>query len=150
MNQRAQKGQGALEYLLLIGGAVVVAAVAAMVIGFLWYGPIFGKVWIKLMGFTQKDIEKGKSQGMAKNYVILAITTLVMAYVLSYFIDALGMLTIGAGMATGFLAWFGFIMPVMTGSVLWEGKSWSLFWLNNAHYLVSLVVMGAILAAWAY
>ena len=30
--------------------AIVVATAAAMVIGFLWYGPVFGKAWMALSG----------------------------------------------------------------------------------------------------
>ncbi|MBI3341870.1 DUF1761 domain-containing protein, partial [Candidatus Curtissbacteria bacterium] len=30
--------------------AVVAAAVVNMVLGFLWYGPLFGKPWMKMMG----------------------------------------------------------------------------------------------------
>lgn len=32
--------------------AILVAAVLSMVLGFLWYGPLFGKEWTKLMGVT--------------------------------------------------------------------------------------------------
>lgn len=35
------------------------------------------------------------------------------------------------------------------GVVLWEGKSWKLWFLNNAYHLVVLTVMGVILALWA-
>src|SRR6266498_2968533 len=30
--------------------AILVAVAATMVLGFLWYGPIFGKAWMKEMG----------------------------------------------------------------------------------------------------
>lgn len=32
--------------------AVIVAAAASMIIGMIWYGPLFGKTWRSLMGFT--------------------------------------------------------------------------------------------------
>ena len=32
--------------------AVLAAALAAFVLGFLWHGPLFGKLWMRLMGFT--------------------------------------------------------------------------------------------------
>lgn len=37
-------------------------------------------------------------------------------------------------------------MPL--GAVLWEGKSWALWLLMNAYYLVVLPAMGTILAVW--
>ena len=40
--------------------AVLVAAAAAMAIGFLWYGPLFGNQWKKLMNFTDKGMKEMK------------------------------------------------------------------------------------------
>jgi hypothetical protein len=48
--------------------AVLVAALVSMVIGGLWYSPLlFGNIWMKLSGITQKDVEKAKKQGMMKS-----------------------------------------------------------------------------------
>lgn len=41
-----------------------------------------------------------------------------------------------------------FIAPVTLGVVLWEGKPWKLWVLNNGYQLLSLLVMGVILAIW--
>jgi hypothetical protein len=46
------------------------------------------------------------------------------------------------------LGWLGFMMPLNIGAYLWENKPFKLFALNTAHYLVSLIVMAAILAVW--
>src|SRR5216117_550063 len=40
--------------------AIIVATVAAMVIGFLWYGPVFGKSWMTLSG---RGMGQGTSAG---------------------------------------------------------------------------------------
>ena len=132
--------------------AVITCVVVSMVLGSLWYGPIFGKTWIALMGFTEKDMEAAKAKGMAKSYALMAVGSLVMAYVLAHslvfaatFLNVSG---IGAGLQAGFWNWLGFIAPVTLGTVLWEGKPWKLWMLNNAYYLVLLCVMGTILALW--
>ncbi len=41
-----------------------------------------------------------------------------------------------------------FVATVTLGSVLYEKRSFSLYALNNGYQLVSLVVMGAVLAVW--
>ena len=64
---------------------------------------------------------------------------------LSFYIGLIGF---AAGLKVGFLSWLGFIAPVTLGSVLWEGKSWRLWFLMNSYYLVALLVMGSILAFW--
>lgn len=132
--------------------AVLVAAVASMVVGFLWYGPIFGKKWMALSGITRTDIDKSKDKGMGKSYLLAFIGALLTAYTLYYFIffantyfDKWGAM---AGMASGFWAWLGFVVPLTLGSVLWEGKSWKLWTLNNSYHLINLLLFGAILSSW--
>ena len=132
--------------------AVLVAAVAQMVLGFLWYGPIFGKSWMAVMRFTQESIEQAKAKGMGKSYAIMMIGALLMSWILAHaivFADSfLVMSGATAGIMVGFLNWLGFVAPVTVGSVLWEGKSWKLWVLNAGYYLVGLCIMGAILASW--
>lgn len=133
--------------------AVLVAAIAGMVVGFLWYGPVFGKIWIRLSGITDAQIEEAKKKGMTTNYILAYVGTAVMAYVLAHSLVFASSYTntsgVSAGLMAGFWNWLGFVMPVLLGAVLWEGKSWHLWVLNNGHYLVSLVVMGVILAVWS-
>lgn len=128
--------------------AVLVAAVAAYVLGFLWYGPLFGKKWMQLMNLTGKDKEKAKQKEMVKAYVATFVTNLVTAYVLAWFVGYVGMTPAGGAM-TGAVAWLGFLATSGTGMVLWENKPWALYALNMGHSLLSLVVMGAIVGAWA-
>ncbi|MEK6935014.1 MAG: DUF1761 domain-containing protein [Nanoarchaeota archaeon] len=128
--------------------AVLVAGIAYFIIGGLWYSLLFGKVWMNLMGFTKKDIEKAKQGGMAKKYVINFISALVPGYMLAYILDFLKVSTVGNGVMIGVMVWLGFIATTTLGVVLWEGKPFKLYLLNNGYHLVSLVVMGAILGAW--
>lgn len=129
--------------------AVLVAAIASMVIGGVWYSPmVFGKLWMKLSGLDEKALEEGKKKGMAKMYAVAFLGTLVMSYVLAHFVDYAGATDLVSGLQLGFWVWLGFIATVLLGSVLWEGKSVKLYLLNNAHYVVSLLVMSVILAMW--
>lgn len=142
--------------------AVFGAAVASMALGALWYGPLFGKPWVALMGWTPEEIETAKARGK-RSYVLAALGSLIMAYVLAHslvFASSYLMLdtsyvngsrtsaAINAGLMVGFWNWLGFIAPVTLGTVLWEGKSRKLWLLNNAYHLLSLLVMGVILALW--
>lgn len=129
--------------------AVVAAAVVNMVLGFLWYGPLFGKSWMKMIGYSKEDMEKAKKSGkMPKLYAIAAVGALVMAYVLSHFVQLGGNASATDGAMVGFWAWLGFIATTTLSSVLWEQKSWNLYFLNNGYYLVLLLINGALLTAW--
>jgi len=132
--------------------AVVVAAVANMAVGFAWFGPLFGKMWISMMGWTAQHMEEAKKKSMAKTYAIAFVGSLLTAYVLSHLIvfAASYMQTNGVsvGLSTAFWIWLGFVVPLLLSMVLWEGKPWKLYFLNVSYYIVSLLVMGAIIAAW--
>ena len=129
--------------------AVLAAAVASMVVGFLWYGPLFGKVWIKLMNFDKKKMNEGKKKGMGKLYALTFLTSLVMSYVLAHFVGYMQAKTVADGALLGFWVWLGGLATTQLGMVMWEGKSVKLYILNTLHYLATLVVMASILAVWA-
>jgi hypothetical protein len=133
--------------------AVAVAAIATMIIGFAWYGPLFGKVWSRLMGWGEMTPEKMKE--MQKKampaYAVNFVGALVMGYVLAHslvFASAyLNQSGISAGLMSGFWNWLGFVAPVTLGAALWDGKPLKLWFINAGYYLVVLLTMGAILAS---
>ena len=133
--------------------AVIVAAVANMALGFVWYGPLFGKKWMAWSGHSMGNMDAKKAQGMWKTYLLAFIGSLATAYVLRHSIVFAGtyMELNGAwvGVTSGFWMWLGFVAPVTLGTVLWEGKPWKLWILTNAYYVISLIMMGAIVAVWA-
>ena len=128
--------------------AVLAAAAFQMVLGFLWYGPLFGKQWMKLMGFNEKSM-KGMNMTPLQATIGGVVTAWVMNYVLAHFVDYTQAANFIDGATAGAWIWLGFIATVQLGSVLWEGKPVKLYVLNTAYYLVALVVTGGILAAWA-
>lgn len=125
---------------------IVVAAIAQFVVGWIWYGPLFGKTWMSMMGMSQQSMSR---EGMGKTMVLSFVGSLVTAAVLSMLVGWMGAKTLGAGIAAGFWAWLGFVATVTLGAVLFAKMSWNLYILNNAYQLVSLAVMGAILAKWS-
>lgn len=134
--------------------AVLVSAVVMFALGWLWYGKLFAKPWTEAMGWTpEKMAAMGQDQkSMMMQYGIQALASLLMAFVLSHALifasTYLNMSGISAGLQTGFWNWLGFVAPVTIGAVLWDGKPWKLWFITAGYYLVSLLVMGVILALW--
>mgnify|MGYP002507279736 CR=1 FL=1 len=134
--------------------AVLAGAIANMGLGFVWYGPLFGKQWVAMMGWSKEAMEKGRAKMQKegwKTYLPAFVGSLLTSFVLSYgvlFVSNFFVTTgISVGLMTGFWAWLGFVVPVTLSTVLWEGKSWNLWFLNASYYLFSLLIIGAIVPA---
>lgn len=128
--------------------AVIASAVASMVIGGLWYSPmIFGKRWMHYMKINMAEAEHMK-KGAGKAYAGMFVGSLVMAYVLGYFVKYIATMTLSDAFSLAFWIWLGFVATVMFGSVLFEKKPFGLFVLNSGNQLVHLIVMSIILTFW--
>lgn len=129
--------------------AVLVAAIANMALGAFWYSPVlFAKRWIALMKVSEAEINEMK-KGAPRAYALSFIGALVMSYVLAHIVDYAQATTIVGGVESGFWLWLGFVATTGSASVLFEGRPAGLYLINSGYYLVSLIVMGMILAAWA-
>jgi len=129
--------------------AILMSAIAAMALGAMWYGPLFGKMWIALSGMSQKDLEEAKKNGMGKSYAINFIGQLVFAGVTALMIWGVGTETLSGSLWLAFWLWLGYIATTMLNSVLWEKKSWKLYFLNTGYQLVALLLVTSILTVWS-
>lgn len=132
--------------------AVLVAAVVAFILGFLFHGPISGKLWMKLANITPTGNEKFKDMipQMVWNLVVNIITASVMAmiFVLVFSSPLMGPATWYRGAMVGIWFWLGFLVTSSSIDVIWMGKSWKLWLFEAVCSLIVTGVMGAILAAW--
>ncbi len=139
-----------MQTIVINNAAVAVAALSQFVLGFLWYGPLFGKKWIELKGFSKKDMEDAKKKGMAKTIIVSLALSIVTAYVLAHVVKYAGSQTALDGAQGGFWVWLGFVATITANDYLWnpKPKSLKLYVLDNSYLLISLAIMGAILAVW--
>ncbi len=134
--------------------AILACGIANMILGFIWYGPLFGKPWSRLMGWGDMTPEKmAEMQKSARPaYVVTFVGALLMAYVLAHglvFGNAyLGMSGVSAGLMGAFWFWLGFVVPVTIGTVFWDKKPWTLWFINAGYYLVALCMMATIISLW--
>ncbi|RPI15910.1 MAG: DUF1761 domain-containing protein [Ignavibacteriae bacterium] len=126
--------------------AVLLAAIINMVLGMLWYSPfMFGKLWMTSIGKTDEEL-KNNSPGPL--YMINTIASLVMAYVLAHFVNYLQATNVVQGAQVGFWIWIGFIVTALIPVYLFEMRPKRLYFIYIGYQLVSLVIMGIILAIW--
>ncbi len=133
---------GDLNYL-----SVVVALVASFVFGWLWYGVIFSKTWMRLNGMNMKG-KKPKKGVMAKAMILNILGTFIMVCVFGLLILATGMITVSGVLTLALWIWLGFfVSTTLLGSVLWDMKPWALFCFNAVYWLINLVIVGLILVS---
>ena len=124
---------------------MLVAAIVATVLGVVWYGPLFGKEWLRMIGMTPEKIAEVKKQGMTTAYVVNFIAAALMAYVLSNSLVDRHIVDIGTALYLAFWIWLGFIATVLLAGVLWEKKPMALYWIQSLYYLVALWLMAIVL-----
>lgn len=126
--------------------AIFVAAVINMIVGSLWYSPLmFLKPW---MATLPKKSEEKKNVNMGKIYGMMFVGALIMAYVMSMFVNVTNSTMVDTGVMLGFWIWLGFVAPVQLGGVLFEERPWKWFTITAGYYLVVLILIGVLLSIW--
>ena len=131
--------------------AILVAAIATMVVGFLWYSPLlFAKPWMREMGYDPND--KAKTQEMQKSagpaYAGSFVASLISAFTLALILHGLNTQGLDFGLMVSFHVWLGFVATVQFTGALFMKQSMKLFAINTGYQLVCYLAMGAILTAW--
>ena len=131
--------------------AVLVAAVATMPLGFLWYSPmLFANPWMKLMGYDPND--KASAERMRKSagpaYLGSLIASVVSAFVLALFLHEMHVQSLEIGLLVGSHVWLGFVATVQLTGALFTKQSMKLFAINTGYQLVCYLAMSAILTVW--
>jgi hypothetical protein len=135
--------------------AVVAAVISSVVIGFLWYGPLFGGAWMKEMGIPA-DFKPAPAL-LKRSMLLMIVSALLTAMVLACAIELSRPLAPDAadaapdaiyGLILALAAWIGFYVPMLLSGVAWENRSWKLFGINAGYHLAALLAAAMILAHW--
>jgi hypothetical protein len=132
--------------------AVLVSGVLSMVLGFIWYGPLFGKKWMEICGVDKLDMERRAEmmKGVWKLYITQFLLTLFQVWVLAWYVQTISALS--SPVHTAFSMWIAFVMPTVAGSAMWNndsGKvSWARFLIQTGFQLVLFIMVGFILGMW--
>lgn len=152
--------------------AVLVAAVSALFVGFIWYNPkVFGSAWMQAADMTEDKI---KSASMAKIFILAFIFAILLSMsIMPMVIHQMGAFSLAQGelgvlpsydafMADysnefrtfkhgafhGVLAGVFVALPILGTNALFERKSAKYIFINSGYWIVTLGVMGAIICGW--
>ncbi|GAA4802176.1 DUF1761 domain-containing protein [Litoribaculum gwangyangense] len=153
--------------------AVLVAAVSALVVGFIWYNPkVFGNAWMQAAGITEEQIKGGN---MVKIFIMALIFALLLAMVMQtltiHQFGALGMIggdpeialpsfeafmadygnsfrTFKHGALHGVMSGIFIALPIIGTNALFERKGAKYILINSGYWIVTMCIMGAIVCGW--
>lgn len=131
--------------------AVLLAALAAFILGFLFHGPISGKLWMKLANIHPTGNEKFADMfpQLIWNFVVNLVTAggLAVLYAITSTSPLLYGTSVATGITTAILVWFGFMVTSSSIEVIWMGRSIKLWLFEAVCSLAVMAVMGAIIAS---
>jgi hypothetical protein len=122
--------------------AVIVSAIAAVIIGFIWFSPRgLGPRW------TAYGLPAPQAPPPTAG-VVGVVAALLNAWVLALLAVNLGGKALGDGVMLGILAWLGFMATLTAADTAFQRRPWGAWVVNNAHHLIVQIVMAAIVTVW--
>ncbi len=127
--------------------AIVIAAVVAWLAGAGWYMAL-GRIWMAALGTTPEQMEAAKRRpGAFLPFVYALVAELVMAWVMAGLLGHIGALTLRGGVISAAFCWVGFVLPTMLVNNSFARRDWRLLLIDGGHWLLVLLLIGAIVGA---
>lgn len=127
--------------------AVVVAAVVAWLAGAAWYMTL-GKSWMAALGITAEQMAEAKQRpGANLPFLYALVAELIMAWMLAGIVGHLGAPTLRSGVITGAFCWLGFVITSLVVNYTFGMRRWQLIVIDGGHWLLVLLIMGAVIGA---
>ncbi len=126
--------------------AVLVAVVLQFVLGFLWFGPLFGDAWMDMVGLDTASVQANPPG--AGVWISNVISAALSMYLLAWLFVKLKVESVTRGIWLGFV--LGFVLVLMTGMVggFFADSPYWLAWITGGETTVGLMLGGAVLGAW--
>ena len=133
--------------------AIIVAAVAGMALGFLWYGNLFLDDWMLGNGITlgadeAEMIKNGEVIPMSSLPMIInTVALLIYALIMNWLIDKTGLTDLAGGAKLGAIIGFTGLMLIYVNNRFAHAPT-SLSMIDGVYTLVLFTIIGAIVGGW--
>jgi hypothetical protein len=108
----------------------------------------FGRIWLAALGTTPEAMAEAKRRpGAWLPFVYVFAAELVMAWVLAGVIGHLGAPTLRSGVISAAFCWLGFVITTIIVNNSFARRDWRLLVIDGGHWLLVLLLMGAIIGA---
>lgn len=118
------------------------------ILGFLWYGPLFGRVWLQAMRQWKRDksFPNGKMANAQMPYLLACgfVCGLIQSFCMLELQSEMGVaFSLEESLKTAYTLYFFFVLPTLSVD-LWENKPYQLCFVNYSLYLVELLLLFAV------
>ena len=153
--------------------AILIAALSTLFIGFIWYSDkVFGTVWMREAGLNKEQMENGnRIKILILSFLYSFFLAFMMQFIVIHQFGAMGMIggdptkalpsytnfmadygiafrSFKHGAFHGFMAGVLFALPIVAINSLFERKSWKYIAIHAGYWIITLMVMGAIVCGW--
>jgi hypothetical protein len=123
--------------------AVILAAVAFFILGFVWYALLFGSMWSKLANYTPH------STGLNPMVMVATfVLDLIMAYIIGIALAKAADTTAKDGIQFGLFMSLGLVAAFMLIGYLNTDKPFALWLIDAGYGVVGITLMSAIIGGW--
>jgi len=115
---------------------VLVATIISFIFGWLWYGPLFGRIWAKenkINPTGEMPIDKLLYHFITNILLVLGIALLFSG-------------TLADGIILALIVWAGFFLSTKLTSMIWMKQSWKVFYIDMLYNLINLIGIVSILS----
>jgi hypothetical protein len=122
--------------------SVVVAAIAAFMLGGVYYGVLVAKPWMKAAKLTEAQTAMSASL-----FITTFVCELIMAIGIAGVLGHLGtgQITVWNGVVTGFFLAVTLMIPATAMNARYQGFGWDLVIIDGIHWIGVAVLMGAVI-----
>jgi len=129
--------------------AVALATLAAFFLGFIWYSFLFGKRWMRELGFTEEQLKQGGGMGSIFGTTFLLTFVMALGLALLWHTQDPATLNWKVGLTHGLFIGLAFVATSMGINYLYQRKSIVLWAIDAGYQVLFLGLQGAIIGAWA-
>ena len=126
--------------------AVFLAALAFFAIGALWYGPLFGRPWKRLTGYTDEMIKAGPRAGQNPTWLIMGLCFLFELLIALTLAHQYGMTSPSDRAKMMIAVGYGAMLmaPALGINYLFQMRPGKLFAIDAGYFVVGMAAMGGV------
>lgn len=129
-----------MEYL-----EILIAAVAAFILGFLWYTALFGKIWQAETGVTDEQANSGIALTHGTAFIMMLFIAATINMIVN--MHELHEQTLAHGALHGVMMAVSIAVPILVIHYMYQKKSLKLILVDGSYTVVFFAVIGAVLGA---